>query len=358
MGAVEHGDLTGVQAIGCELLNLIDHECGLVAIIIGDVSHDGVSVAGVGPQPLLTPARVVRDQGVGRRQDGLGRAVVLLEHHDLSAREVLLELLDVAHVGTPERVDRLIGVADHAQFRLPKTLGAVADQAADQLVLGMVGVLILVDQYVGEQPVVVRGDLVEQRQHGDRVGDEIVEIHGPRALHPLGVHPVDVSQDLLGLPLGDERFMVDQLVLQVGDLVGQAPRLVLARVQVELFGDLREQPAGIIGVVDGERTRIPEVVGLPAQDAHTGAVERRDPHPASHRPDEVGHPFLHLVGGLVREGDRQDLRGNGLLGLQQVSDAPGQHPCLARSGASDDEDRPAPVGHGGGLLGVEVGDQV
>src|SRR3712207_7770640 len=36
-------------------------------------------------------------------------------------------------------------------------------------------------------------------------------------------------------------------------------------------------------------------------------VERRHPHRPGARTDERGHPVLHLPGGLVGEGDRQDL---------------------------------------------------
>ena len=48
-------------------------------------------------------------------EDVLGRAVVLLEQHDLGAREVALELDDVADVGAAEGVDRLVGVADDGE---------------------------------------------------------------------------------------------------------------------------------------------------------------------------------------------------------------------------------------------------
>ena len=89
---------------------------------------------------------------------------------------------DVADVGAPEGVDRLVGVADHHQLgRLCDVLvaagvervaghpaavdpdqvavgrtpsGAVAAQLADQHVLRVVGVLVLVDQDVPEPAAV------------------------------------------------------------------------------------------------------------------------------------------------------------------------------------------------------------
>ena len=60
-------------------------------------------------------ARVLGDDRVGRVEDRLGGAEVLLEHDHLGVGEALLELQDVAHVGGAEAVDRLVRVAHHAE---------------------------------------------------------------------------------------------------------------------------------------------------------------------------------------------------------------------------------------------------
>jgi hypothetical protein len=57
-------------------------------------------------------------------------------------------------------------------------------------------------------------------------------------------------------------------------------------------------------------------------------------------------PLAHLGGGLVGEGDREDLtRAAPLARPEQVGDALGQHPGLARAGAGDDEQRRPLVEH-------------
>ena len=97
---------------------------------------------------------VAGDDGVGGAQDRLGRAVVLLEQDRAGVGVVLLELLDVADRGAAEGVDRLVGVTDDDELaRLDPVLGAPprADELADQLVLGVVGVLVLVDHDVPER---------------------------------------------------------------------------------------------------------------------------------------------------------------------------------------------------------------
>jgi hypothetical protein len=99
-----------------ELVDLAGDERRLVVLVVGDVADDRLAVARVGPQPLVLAGRVLRDDRVRRRQDRLGRAVVLLEQHDGRVGVVLLEVLDVADVGAAEGVDRLVGVADDAQL--------------------------------------------------------------------------------------------------------------------------------------------------------------------------------------------------------------------------------------------------
>ena len=102
----------------------------------------------------------------------------------------------------------------------------------------------------------------------------------------------------------------------------------------------------------------PEVGGLGAQDPHAHRVERRHPHRSrARRPDQVGDPLLHLAGGLVREGDREDLPRLRAAGGQQVGDPPGQHPGLAGAGAGDHQQRRTAVLDGRPLRAVEALEQ-
>src|SRR3712207_7056583 len=58
---------------------------------------------------------VVGDDGVGRVEDPLGGAVVLLQDDDARAGEVPLEVEDVAEIGAPPAVDRLVVVAHRSE---------------------------------------------------------------------------------------------------------------------------------------------------------------------------------------------------------------------------------------------------
>src|SRR5204863_8434624 len=78
----------------------------------------GDLVAGLraGPQRLAEPAAIMRDDPGSGGQDLRGRAVILLEPDDQRAGEIALESEDVADLGAPPAVDRLIIVADAAQI--------------------------------------------------------------------------------------------------------------------------------------------------------------------------------------------------------------------------------------------------
>ena len=324
-------------------------------LVVGDVADHLLAIALVGPQPLLAPVGVARDHGVGRRQDPLRGAVVLLQHDRVGVGEVLLELDDVADVGAAEGVDRLIGVADDAQLSGGHAGRRGRHQLADQRVLRVVGVLVLVDQHVPEPAPVVLGDIRQPLQQRHRLHDQVIEVERVGRAQPRLVDRVDLGD----LPLVPQRRALhgvvgrEQLVLEVRDLGGDGPRRELLRIQLEIAGDEPDQAARVVGVVDGEGAAHPEVLGLPAQDPHAHRVERGHPHRVGPAPDQRIDPGLHLGRGLVGERDRHDLAGVHVPLGQQPADAVGEHARLPRTRSRDDQQRRARVRDGLALTGVE-----
>ena len=88
--------------------------------------------------------RVLPDQAVGRIDDILGRTVVPLQLEDLATRIELLELKDIVDIGSTERIDTLCVIAHHTQVT-----SSFAQAFYDQM-LGKIGILILVHQYILE----------------------------------------------------------------------------------------------------------------------------------------------------------------------------------------------------------------
>ena len=330
--------------------------------IVGDVSDDQLTLTGVCPQPLLTPAGVARDDGVGRVEDRLSGPVVLLEQNRCRVRKVAFEVLDVADRRAAERIDGLIRVTDHAQLGRRHRVGVGrphSHQLAHQHVLGVIGVLVFVDQDVPESTPVVLGDLRERLQHGHRLADQVVEIQRvgrPQPALILGVHLGDDASQIVGRLrcLRGGLLGPDQLVLQVRDAVGQQPRRMALGVQAHVLADHQQQPARIVGVVDREvRVQPGHQRGLVAQNPHTGRVERRDPHAACPRTHQTHHPLAHLRGRLVGERDRQNLPHPYVASGQQVGDAAGEHRRLSRTGTGDDQQRASLVQHRLALLRVQ-----
>ncbi|GAB3997915.1 hypothetical protein GCM10029992_22250 [Glycomyces albus] len=356
VGAVEDGDVAegGLPGVD-QLVDAGGDPGGLVVLVVAGVAEDPGPVAEVGEQLLLPAAGgVVLDDVVGRVEDVLGGAVVLLQQDGLGLGVVALELDDIADGGAAEGVDGLVGVADHAELG---GLVAGADQLADERVLGVVGVLVLVDHDVAEAHPVRGGDLGEVAEQADGGADDVVEVDRAGQAEPLVVLGVDVGHQagpgIVGFACG--LGGPDQFVLEPGDLGGQPARGLLLGVQAQFLDDLGEQAAGVVGVVDGEARLPAEPVGLAAQDAQARGVEGHDPHGPGAGADEIGDALAHLGGGLVGEGDRQDLAGMDVALGQQVADPVGQDAGLPRARAGDDEQRRSGVLDGLSLRFVEAG---
>ena len=87
-------------------------------------------------------------------------------------------------------------------------------------VLGVVGVLVLVDEHVAEAVGVALADLGEQLEHVDGADEQVVEVHRVHAVQLALVAAVDVGDRLLE-ERSDHlavRVGVAELVLGVGDL--------------------------------------------------------------------------------------------------------------------------------------------
>ena len=235
------------------------------------------------------------------------------------------------------------------------TLGRRSDQLAHQRVLRVVGVLVLVDEHVPEAPPVVLRDRGQPLQQRDRLHDQVVEVERVGRAQPGLVDGVDLGDLALVLVGGAVGCVVggEQLVLEVGDLGGEPPGGELLGVQLQVAGHQPDEPARVVGVVDGEGAPHAEVLRLAAQDPHAHRVERGDPHRVGAAAHQRVDALLHLGGGLVGEGDRHDLAGvHPTLG-EHPGDAVGEHAGLARARSRDDQQGRTGVDHRLALARVE-----
>ena len=288
---------------------------------------------------LLHALVVAGDHRVGRLDDRARRAVVLLQLEDHRRGVVLLEGEDVLDLGPAERVDRLRVVAHDADPRVELR------EAPDDDVLRVVRVLVLVDEDVLELLLVAPQHVGVVAQQDVGLQQQVVEVHGAVVLAALAVDVVDVAElGNLRLPVfggvicrGEVGPGRHQAVFGIGYARGQNIGLVLLVGKVQLADNRLEQVAAVGRLVDRERLRKADQLGVFAQDAREDRVERAHADAARAVVGEhLRDARAHLLGGLVREGQREDaLRRHALL--DHVGDARGQHARLARAGPGDDE---------------------
>ena len=69
------------------------------------------------PEVFHAAARVIFNEPVGRGENGIRAAVVLLEANDLRIRKMLFKLEDVRDLGSAPAVDALVVIAHHTHIR-------------------------------------------------------------------------------------------------------------------------------------------------------------------------------------------------------------------------------------------------
>lgn len=182
VGAVEHSHVAPHRAaLAHPVPDIHDHLLGLLAVGVGLEHPDRLAQVAFREAVLLHAFGVADDDRVGRLDDGARRAVVLFQLEGQGLGEVLAEREDIFDLGAPERIDRLSVVADHAYF------GVGFREAADDDVLGIVGVLILVHEDVAELLLVAGQHVGAVPQQDVGLQEQVVEIHRSVAAAALAV---------------------------------------------------------------------------------------------------------------------------------------------------------------------------
>ncbi len=185
---------------------------------------------------------------------------------------------------------------------------------------------------------------------GGRVGQVHGGSHGRRFQgHPFGVRQVVRRADVLVLAAAEQRRQG-----------GQEPRRVAERpvqVEFELEEVLAQEDDDLRPGEHAHVRRQAQLKGVFADESVAERVERGDGRVRVAVRDELVHADGHLLGGLVREGQRED------LGWPRP--AFGDEPCdpasddlgLARPGAGHDQHRSLAVGHGPDLVRIQAAEE-
>ena len=312
--AVEHGAVAEIAARAAAREDVRGDELGLVVLVHGRVERELFARARVRPEGLALAGGVVRNHGVRGGEDVARGAVVLLEAYRPAALVLLLEGEDVLYRRAAELVDALVVVADDADVPVPS-----GEEAREQ-VLEVVGVLILVNEYIFELPLIVLADVGVLLQEPHGVVQQVVEVHRPGGEEPRGVALVYLAE--LALPgvgalavFGGVLLGAHEPVARAVDDGEHAARGIDLLVEVELAQHGLHDRELVGAVVDGEAPGVAEPVRVAAQYAHAGRVEGAGPDVLRGGAEHGLEAALELVGGLIREGDGE--YAPGLHGLER-----------------------------------------
>ena len=220
-------------------------------------------------------------------------------------------------------------------------------QLLDDEVLREVGVLILVHHDVLEALLVLQQHVGEVAQQDVHVEQQVVEVHRVAVVQALVIHLVDgayggslgVDVGLVNLGVLHVFLRPQQVALGHRDAAQHIAGLVGLGVEVQLFDNLLDGGLAVVGVVDGEAVGVAQLVAVAAQQTGEDRVESAHPQVACLAAHQVNNTLLHLAGGLVGEGQRQDMERVHAL-LHEVRNAVGQRACLAAAGAGDNHHGP------------------
>ena len=335
--AHQDGDLAQGVAPPLHLLDVLADDAGLLLVVPAALDLDLAAQLAVGAQRLAEAAFVMRDQARGRAEDMAGRTVIAFEPDDLGAGKVGLEAQDVVHLGAAPAIDRLIVVADAANIAV-----ALRQQPQPQI-LRDVGVLILVHQHIEEALLVFRqhvGVLLEQPQIFQQ---QIAEIGGVELLQAPLIERIELARFAVGE--GEALAFRHALgrkpsVLPAVDHGREHPRRPALLVDILGIEQLLQQPDLIVGIEHGERRFQIDQLGMAAEDLDADGVEGAEPrHALDHATDQLADAEFHLARGLVGEGHGENLSRPRSAQAQNMGNARRQHPCLARAGAGQHQQR-------------------
>ncbi len=296
-------------------------------------------------------------QGVDRS----GRAV--------GGAEALGEAADALDLGAPEGVDRLVGIADDDE------VATAAGDQAEQLLLGRVGVLVLVDH--DERPGVPlagqqRGLVTQQVDGGpDQLGrvvrGRMAQARDADVLRgePGNRHPV------VAAPPATERGQLDRTDTpldrpheHVAQLLGEAPGAqrglqplgpVVGTELVEVAAKEVADQQVLLGAGQQPGRRLAAHHGLTPQQPERVGMERPGQRLADRARQPRGDPVAEFRRGPAAEREDQDLLRVDAVALDPVDDRLHQRRGLPGARPGEHEQRPAAVFDHLALRGVEHG---
>ena len=245
VGPVQYGEVRILSVLLFPYsLDVIAHYHGLLLVAVCGLERQTVTLLIFAENILVYLPLVLTYQAVGSLHDELCRAVVLLQLIQPRILVLLLEVQNIVDISPAEAVDTLRIVAHHAH------LSVLLCQLKHDSLLGIVRVLILIDQHITETLGILSAYVLMLSEQHVRLYQQVVKIHGVSLAATLGVTAVDgchlrpLMMDIVGSPrTGGVCLWQQQVVLGHRDTVAHRSRLIHLVVQLHLLDDALQQRA-------------------------------------------------------------------------------------------------------------------
>ncbi|OPZ77934.1 MAG: hypothetical protein BWY77_01602 [bacterium ADurb.Bin431] len=266
---------------------------------------------------------------------------------------VVFKIEDVADLRTPPAIDGLVIVADHAD------IAVAGGEHLESHILGVVGILILVDEDITEAFLIVLEDQGIELEELNGFDEQVIEIHGIVFAQTGLVGGVDSRNDLVlpGCGHPGELFRQDEGVLGGAGLVRDHLGREIVDGNLEIVQHRLDEAVLIVIIIDSKIGGVIDTFCFAAQQACEEGVKGADPHAGEHLRDQLAHAFSHLPRRLVGEGHGEDFARLGQSVGEQPGNAVGEDAGLAAAGAGENEHRSIGFGHRLALGVVEIGRQ-
>ena len=194
-----------------QLINSSSDKESLVLLVISPIVDNFLTVFVLSPEIFRTAIAVVSDDFISRLKDGFSRAIIFLKQDYLSFWIILFKVQDILHIGSPPAIDRLVSISDYTDIL------KAGSQELDQLVLGMVSILILVYMDVLVTLLIVGQNIRILVKKSQSQHNQVVKIHGLRLAQFLLIGRVALGYNLCvhitsHICIG---YLVNQVVLSI-----------------------------------------------------------------------------------------------------------------------------------------------
>ena len=224
------------------------------------------SVRIFGPEALFLAGRIVSDHGIGRIQNALCGAVVLLQFDHARIRKMVFKIQNVIDVRAAEFVDRLVVIPHHTKVLILRC------QKPDQFELRGIRVLILIHHDVAEFLLIVIKHLFVQlkKLHGEP--DQIIKIQRVALFQRVLIFPVNPGDPLFLIVISAALLIflrADEFILGGGDRVQKNPLPHQLCVNFQTLADIAHHGFLVIAVINGKITVISQSVNISSKNPYT-----------------------------------------------------------------------------------------